>query len=53
MSKKAVKKNLSEEDAFYAELEADLPEDSHDLMFEGRRFETHGGNRSYLDDDGR
>jgi hypothetical protein len=53
MSKKVAKKNQTEEDSIFAEIEADLPEDTSELMFDGRRFESHGGSRSYLDDDGR
>lgn len=53
MSKKKSTKQTSQEDEIFFELEADLPPDHSDLMFEGRRFESHGGSRSYLDDDGR
>lgn len=48
----AKKRNKTDEDSVFFEIESELPEDTSDLMFEGKRIEGHGS-RSWLDDDGR
>jgi hypothetical protein len=53
MSTTKTKRKSNQGDEIFEQMEAELPDDYSDLMFEGRQLEGHGARRSYLDDDGR